>query len=149
MKQDIPDTLWIGFGRKDAPIVRDEARFIKYFHHWMQPHKFRVKNLEFWPGFSWGTIRLESSEARNTLLKHVIDKPFRPDNETGWVLNKFEKCLPVYPPENSPKKSPVKMVKPAKKRSSVADNLLYNNPGAKSKPSEKGKFLTTKISTLL
>ena len=147
VKQDIPDTLWIGFGRKDAPIVQDKARFLKYFHSWMHPYKFRVKHVEFWPGFSWGTVKMEHAEARNILLKHVIDKPFRPDNEAGWVLNKFEKCSPIF--ENSPKKSPKKSISQsavmasvslaanAKKRSSVADNLLAANNGSKEKSKSK------------
>ena len=152
VKQDIPDTLWIGFGRKDAPIVQNKTRFLSYFHSWMQPYKFRVKNVEFWPGFAWGTIKMESGEARNTLLKHVIDKPFRPDNEAGWVLNKFEKCLPV---DTSPKKSPKKcvskdvvlasisMAAAAKRRSTVAENLLTSNHHPKEKTSRsKGTAAT-------
>ena len=64
-------------------------------------------------GFSWGTVKLESREARNALLEHVLRKPFRPDNETGWVLNKFEKCTPLpnlgdIDISSSPKRSPVK-----------------------------------------
>ena len=131
VKQDITDTLWIGFGRKDAPIVQDKTRFLKYFHAWMHPFKFKVLHLDFWPGFAWGTIRMESSDARNVLLKHAIEKPFRPDSESGWVLNKFEKQVPIY--TSSPKKSPRKVSKDSsnntlpvssKKRSSVADTLL-------------------------
>ena len=77
VKQDVPDTLWVGFGRKDAPIVREQDRFRDYFYAWMHPHKFKIKHVEFWPGFAWGTVKLESGEARNTLLEHVIRKPFR------------------------------------------------------------------------
>ena len=54
---------------------------------------------------------MESREARNALLEHVLRKPFRPDNETGWVLNKFEKCTPLPnlgDPDSSPKRSPSK-----------------------------------------
>ena len=57
----------------------------------MQPYKYRYKKVEFQPGFPWGSVQMESEEARNMLLKHAIDKPFRPYNEGGWVLNKFEK----------------------------------------------------------
>ena len=70
VKQDIPDTLWIGFGRKDAPIVQDKARFLKYFHSWMHPYKFRVKHVEFWPGFSWGTVKVR----KNTIFGPKICK---------------------------------------------------------------------------
>ncbi len=145
-KQDIPDTLWVGIGRKDAPITRDETRFLKYFHSWMLPFKFKVKHVEFWPGFAWGTIRMESPEARNILLKHVIDKPFRPDGESGWVLNKFEKCVPVYP--ESPKKSPAKTnVALAKKRSSVADNLLQSSALKEKASSSKTRGRKSRSST--
>lgn len=155
LKQDIPDTIWIGFGRKDAPIVRDEARFRQVFRDWMYPHRFKIKHLEFWPGYAWGTIKMESSDARNILLKHAVEKPFRPDNESGWVLNKFEKCVPIY--ENSPKKSPSKKptssvasaatavvasVAIKQRRATVADNLISkanqqtaNNKGRKSRSS--------------
>ena len=111
VKQDIPDTLWVGFGRKDAPIVRDQDRFLKYFYGWMLPHKFKVKHIEFWPGFAWGTVKMESALARNAMLKHVIDKPFRPDNEAGWVLNKFEKCVPVLAEVQNKKNSPKRVNK--------------------------------------
>ena len=49
-KQDIPDTLWIGFGRKDAPIIQQPSRFKDYFYTWMHPHKYKIKHVEFWPG---------------------------------------------------------------------------------------------------
>lgn len=148
IKQDIPDTIWIGFGRKDAAIVRDEARFLKVFRDWMYPHKFKVKHLEFWPGYAWGTIKMESPEARNILLKHVVEKPFRPDNESGWVLNKFEKCVPIF--DSSPKKSPAKKPSVAsaatavvasvaikQRRATVADNLISkaNNQATKGRKS--------------
>ena len=46
VKQDVPDTLWVGFGRKDAPIVREQDRFRDYFYAWMTPHKFKIKHVE-------------------------------------------------------------------------------------------------------
>ena len=54
----------------------------------------------------------------------------RPDNETGWVLNRFEKCVPVYNKmevvESSPKKSPISKKVPSnnKKKSSLAEVLM-------------------------
>ena len=113
-KHVVPDTLWIGFGRKDAPIISEPNRFKDYFYAWMHPHKYKIKDMAFWPGYSWGTVKLESREARDALLEHVLRKPFRPDNETGWVMNKFEKVAPIsshLADSSSPKKSPIKAPK--------------------------------------
>ena len=94
VKQDIPDTLWICCGQKDKIMtVQDKDRFLQYFQSWKQPYKYRYKKVEFKPGFPWGTVQMESEEARNMLLKHVKDKPFRPYGENGWALNKFEKSV--------------------------------------------------------
>ena len=44
----------------------------------MFPHNFVVKEIEFWSGYNWGTIKLESSQARNVLLEHAKFHPFKP-----------------------------------------------------------------------
>ena len=44
----------------------------------MFPHNFVVKEIEFWSGYNWGTIKLESSQARNVLLEHAKYHPFKP-----------------------------------------------------------------------
>lgn len=165
VKQDVRDTLWVGFGRKDAAIIREPARFKEYFIAWMLPHKFKIRHIEFWPGFAWGTLRLESPEARTILLEHVLRKPFRPDNETGWVLNKYEKSIPIYRMEDlpapvvpkSPKKSSSggatalnKPIDNMKKRASVADNLLTSSSsggGGGAKDGTKKKSRRSRSST--
>ena len=139
-KKEIPDKLWVGFGRKDAPIIREPQRFKDYFYSWMLPHKYKIKDMEFWPGWSWGTVQMESREARDAMLEHVLRKPFRPDNESGWVLNKFEKVVPINNSvtEESPvKKSPKKSVKDILTKKRVVDSLkeqsLKTTKGRKSR----------------
>jgi hypothetical protein len=148
VKHDVPDTLWVGFGRKDAIIIREPARFKEYLSHWMQPHKFKIKHVEFWPGFAWGTVKLESGEARNVLLQHVLKKPFRPDGEMGWVLNKFEKCIPVYKIDDSPVRSPSKKAnkEKANKKTSVAD--IANVLGMVKRKSHKSRSTTASPATV-
>ena len=77
----------------------------------------------------------------------------RPDNETGWVLNRFEKCVPVYSKmdalENSPKKSPVnKKVPNTKKKSSVADQLMAIDSKKEVKKGRKSRSSTASPATI-
>ena len=44
----------------------------------MFPHNFVVKEIEFWSGYNWGTIKVESAHARKVLLEHAKFHPFRP-----------------------------------------------------------------------
>jgi hypothetical protein len=44
----------------------------------MFPHNFFVKEIEFWSGYNWGTIKLESAHARTVLLEHAKYHPFKP-----------------------------------------------------------------------
>ena len=52
--------------------------YITQFRAWMFPHNFVVKEIEFWSGYNWGTIKLESAQARNVLLEHAKYHPFKP-----------------------------------------------------------------------
>ena len=146
-KHVVPDTLWIGFGRKDAPIISEPNRFKDYFYAWMHPHKYKIKDMAFWPGYSWGTVKLESREARDALLEHVLRKPFRPDNETGWVMNKFEKVTPISSHlVDSPKKSPIKAPKETKKR--VVDSLKEIKMKENKKRGRKSRSSTASPATV-
>ena len=58
----------------------------------MFPHNFVVKEIEFWSGYNWGTIKLETSQARNVLLEHAKYHPFKPftdgkSNPTNFVFD--------------------------------------------------------------
>ena len=86
---------------------------------------------------------MESREARNALLEHVLRKPFRPDNETGWVLNKFEKCTPLPnlgDPDSSPKRSPSKKnaMKDALAKKKVVE-ILRESKTAAAASNKKGR----------
>lgn len=121
VKQEVPDVLWIGQGKREAAITHDKAKFIEYFKTWMSPHSYEVHNVKFWPGFAWGTVRLESATARNVLLEHAKKKPFRPDGDSGWSVNKFEKTV-CLKPEKKKDTTTKENTKPAKK--TVAEHML-------------------------
>ena len=55
----------------------------------MFPHNFVVKEIEFWSGYNWGTIKLESSQARNVLLEHAKYHPFKPFTDGKSQLTLF------------------------------------------------------------
>ena len=79
----------------------------------------------------------------------------RPDNETGWVLNRFEKCVPVYNKmdagvESSPKKSPVSKKVPNnnKKKSSLAEVLMAIDSKKELKKGRKSRSSTASPATV-
>ena len=59
----------------------------------MFPHNFVVKEIEFWSGYNWGTIKLETSQARNVLLEHAKYHPFKPFTDGKSNSTKFSLCL--------------------------------------------------------
>ena len=79
---------------------------------------------------------------------HFLPSIFRPDNETGWVLNRFEKCVPMYKVEESPKKSPAKKVPTTKKKSSVADQLMAIDSRKEVKKGRKSRSSTASPATM-
>ena len=71
-KQDIPDTLWIAFVRKDAPIIQQPSRFKDYFYTWMHPHKYKIKHVEFWPGLLLPFIILQVAKKNSRIDGNII-----------------------------------------------------------------------------
>ena len=55
----------------------------------MFPHNFVVKEIEFWSGYNWGTIKLESAHARSVLLEHAKYHPFKPFTDGKLLISYY------------------------------------------------------------
>merc|ERR1712018_790133 len=112
----------------------------------MFPHNFVVKEIEFWSGYNWGTIKLESAHARSVLLDHAKYHPFKPftDGEP-WEIRKFQKTVRESQPSVSSTESLMgdisKSIKETNQQSKPSVALTPKQPQKQNLPNKQPKTL--------